>query len=119
MRHGKFFSSGRLIKGFVLSVWEERKVTLYGEHSNVHHRMTLGTILRPPVCLLCRLVASVADEGLGNTHTAIPDHGMMTDYTLRGEAHSIVHMFILLPTHKNVNTVPHTLQSKFYHMNYE
>ena len=28
-----------------------------------------NTILRPPVCLLCRLVASVADEGRGNTHT--------------------------------------------------
>ena len=26
-------------------------------------------ILRPPVCLLCRLVASVADEGRGNTHS--------------------------------------------------
>ena len=38
-------------------------------------------------------------------HTAIPDHGMMTDiYTLRGEAHNIVHMFILLAIHKNVNT---------------
>ena len=38
-------------------------------------------------------------------HTAIPDLGMITNlYTLRGEAHSIVHMFILLPTNKNVNT---------------
>ena len=26
-----------------------------------------NTILRQPVCLLCRLVASVADEGRGNT----------------------------------------------------
>ena len=43
-------------------------------------------------------------------HTAIPDHGMMTDYTLRGEAHSIVHMFILLPTHKNVNTTYFTIK---------
>ena len=25
-----------LIKHFVLSVWEERKVRLYGEHANVH-----------------------------------------------------------------------------------
>ena len=25
-----------LIKDFVLSVWEERKVRLYGEHANVH-----------------------------------------------------------------------------------
>ena len=32
------YSSGllSLIKDFVLSVWEERKVRLYGEHSNVH-----------------------------------------------------------------------------------
>ena len=32
------FSSGLLglIKDFVLSVWEERKVRLYGEHANVH-----------------------------------------------------------------------------------
>ena len=38
-------------------------------------------------------------------HTAIPDHGMITDlYTPRGEAHSIVHMFIMLMRHKNVNT---------------
>ena len=28
-----------------------------------------NTILRLPVCLVCRLVASVADESLGNTHT--------------------------------------------------
>ena len=36
------YSSG-LFKGFVLSVWEERKVRLYGEHANVHRlilRMT-------------------------------------------------------------------------------
>ena len=26
----------QLIKDFVLSVWEERKVRLYGEHANVH-----------------------------------------------------------------------------------
>ena len=38
-------------------------------------------------------------------HTAIPDRGMMTDlYTLRGEAHNIVQMFIMLTRHKNVNT---------------
>ena len=30
MRHGN------LIKDSVLSVWEERKVRLYGEHANVH-----------------------------------------------------------------------------------
>ena len=32
------YSSGllTLIKNFVLSVWEERKVRLYGEHANVH-----------------------------------------------------------------------------------
>ena len=32
------YSSGLLglIKDFVLSVWEERKVRLYGEHANVH-----------------------------------------------------------------------------------
>ena len=32
------YSSGllSLIKDFVLSVWEERKVRLYGEHANVH-----------------------------------------------------------------------------------
>ena len=32
------YSSGSLglIKEFVLSVWEERKVRLYGEHTNVH-----------------------------------------------------------------------------------
>ena len=32
------YSSGllTLIKDFVLSVWEERKVRLYGEHANVH-----------------------------------------------------------------------------------
>ena len=32
------YSSGflGLIKDFVLSVWEERKVRLYGEHANVH-----------------------------------------------------------------------------------
>ena len=29
------YSSG-LLKDFVLSVWEERKVRLYGENSNVH-----------------------------------------------------------------------------------
>ena len=33
-------------------------------------RHTLAnTILRPPVCLVCRLVARVADEGRGHTHT--------------------------------------------------
>ena len=34
----KEYSSGLLglIKDFVLSVWEERKVKLYGEHANVH-----------------------------------------------------------------------------------
>ena len=38
-------------------------------------------------------------------HTAIPDRGMMTDlYTLRGEAHNIVQMFMMLTRHKNVNT---------------
>ena len=31
----KEYSSG-LFKDFVLSVWEERKVRLYGEHANVH-----------------------------------------------------------------------------------
>ena len=41
MRHGirEEYSSGllSLIKDFVLSVWEERKVRLiYGEHANVH-----------------------------------------------------------------------------------
>ena len=39
MRHGKnILYSGllSLIKDFVLSVWEERKVRLYGEHANVH-----------------------------------------------------------------------------------
>ena len=32
------YSSGlvSLIKDFVLSVWEKRKVRLYGEHANVH-----------------------------------------------------------------------------------
>ena len=32
------YSSGllTLIKDFVLSVWKERKVRLYGEHANVH-----------------------------------------------------------------------------------
>ena len=35
---GRINSSGllSLIKDFVLSVWEERKVRLYGEHANVH-----------------------------------------------------------------------------------
>ena len=38
-------------------------------------------------------------------HTAITDRGMMTDiYTLHGEAHNIVQMFIILTRHKNVNT---------------
>ena len=32
---GRIFLLG-LIKDFVLSVWEARKVRLYGEHSNVH-----------------------------------------------------------------------------------
>ena len=38
------YSSGllSLIKDFVLSVWEERKVRLYGEHANLILRMTLG-----------------------------------------------------------------------------
>ena len=36
MRHGKNILVESLIKYFVLSVWEERKVRLYGEHSNVH-----------------------------------------------------------------------------------
>ena len=31
-------------------------------------------MLRPPVCLLCRLVASVAYEGRGNTHTNTQDN---------------------------------------------
>ena len=37
-RHREKYSSGLLglIKDFVLSVWEERKVMLYGEHANVH-----------------------------------------------------------------------------------
>ena len=44
-------------------------------------------------------------------HTAIPDLGMITDLdTPRGEAHNIVHMFILLPTHKNVNTTYFTIK---------
>ena len=34
VRHGSGLLS--LIKDFVLSVWEERKVRLYGEHANVH-----------------------------------------------------------------------------------
>ena len=46
--HGKNILVGcyiGLIKDFVLSVWEERKVRLYGKHANVHRlilRMTLG-----------------------------------------------------------------------------
>ena len=35
------YSSG-LLGLFVLSVWEERKVRLYGEHANLILRMTLG-----------------------------------------------------------------------------
>ena len=37
--------------------------------STIARKTLVNPILRPPVCLLCRLVASVADEGLGNTHS--------------------------------------------------
>ena len=39
-----------------------------------HYTMRLFPLLRPPVCLLCRLVASVADEGRGNTHSLTHTH---------------------------------------------
>ena len=37
------YSSG-LLKDFVLSVWEERKVRLYGEHANVHSQNDSGDL---------------------------------------------------------------------------
>ena len=44
-------------------------------------------------------------------HTAIPDLGMITNlYTLCGEAHNIVQMFIMLTRHKNVNTTYFAIQ---------
>ena len=40
------YSSGLLglIKDFVLSVWEESKVRIYGEHANVHHQNDSGDL---------------------------------------------------------------------------